>query len=169
MLWDFKIQTDQRIDHNKPDIVVFEKQSRSCTIIDIACPFDTRVNSKEREKVENYQDLKRELYRLWKCKEVNIIPVVVEALRMVPKGLPRLLEKLRLTCLDLLQKACLLGTARILRRVLDTEVRSKLRTRAEMDKNSSDWRVRTPKATGSGLMSIQTASEVLCFEPVIII
>ena len=85
MLWDFKIQTDQRIDHNKPDIVVFEKQSRSCTIIDIACPFDTRVNSKEREKVENYQDLKREVYRLWKCKEVNIIPVVVGALGTVPK------------------------------------------------------------------------------------
>ena len=60
--------------------------------MEVTLSFDTRVNSKEREKVENYQDLKRELYRLWKCKEVNIIPVVVGALGTVPKGLPRSLE-----------------------------------------------------------------------------
>ena len=55
LLWDFKIQTDQRIDHNKPDIVVLDKQPRSCLIIDVAFPFDTGVKNKEQDKVENYQ------------------------------------------------------------------------------------------------------------------
>ena len=50
LLQDFKSPTDHRIDHNKPDIVVLDKQSRSCIIIDIACPFDTRVKNKEQEK-----------------------------------------------------------------------------------------------------------------------
>ena len=43
LLWDFPIQTDHHIDHNKPDIVIYEKKKRDCWIIDVACPFDTRV------------------------------------------------------------------------------------------------------------------------------
>jgi len=36
---------------------------------------------KTEEKIENYQDLKRELKRLWKCKEVVLVPIVIGALR----------------------------------------------------------------------------------------
>ena len=77
LLWDFKIQKDHRIDHNKPDIVVLDRQSRSYLIIVVACPFDTRVTKKEQEKVENYQDLKREIERVWNCHEVKIIPIII--------------------------------------------------------------------------------------------
>ena len=38
---------------NKPDIVVMDKKERKCLIIDIACPFDTRISEKENwEKFE---------------------------------------------------------------------------------------------------------------------
>ena len=30
-----------------------------CFIVSVACPFDTRVAEKEREKIAHYQDLKR--------------------------------------------------------------------------------------------------------------
>ena len=30
LLWDFRIQTDHRLDHNRPDIVVLEKEVREC-------------------------------------------------------------------------------------------------------------------------------------------
>ena len=33
-------------------------------IIDVTCPFDIRVKDKEKEKIESYQDLKRELKRI---------------------------------------------------------------------------------------------------------
>ena len=72
MLWDFTIQTDHRLEHNKPDIVVHHKSKRECIIIDIACPFDTRIVEKEDEKVEKYQDLKYDIKKIWKCKEVTI-------------------------------------------------------------------------------------------------
>ena len=109
VLWDFSIQTDHQIEANRPDIVVLEKTSRKCLLIDIACPFETRVANKEKEKVEKYQDLRRELHRIWKCSDVKIIPVIIGALRV-----------LNMTCdIELLQKVCLLGSARILRRVLD--------------------------------------------------
>ena len=35
--------------NNRPDIVVLEKEGRVCFIVDVACPFDTRVAEKETE------------------------------------------------------------------------------------------------------------------------
>ena len=52
VLWDFRIQTDHQIEHNRPDVVVLDKIERSCYLLDIACPFDTRVLEKEQEKME---------------------------------------------------------------------------------------------------------------------
>ena len=60
LLWDFKIQTDNKVEHNKPDIVVLDKTERKCLIIDVACPFDIRVKGKEKDEIENYQELKCE-------------------------------------------------------------------------------------------------------------
>ena len=59
ILWDFSIQTDHPIEANRPDIVVLEKTSRKCLLIDIACPFDTRVANKEKEKIEKIPGLKK--------------------------------------------------------------------------------------------------------------
>ena len=44
------IQTESKIEHNRPDIVVIEKKSKKCYIIDVACPFDTRIEEKEMER-----------------------------------------------------------------------------------------------------------------------
>ena len=77
---DMKIQTDTVLEHNKPDIVILKKESRVCTIIDVSCPFDTRVVEKEKEKLDRYQDLKWELKRIWNCREVKVVPIVTGAL-----------------------------------------------------------------------------------------
>ena len=107
ILWDFSIQTDHPIEANRPDIVVLEKTSIKCLLIDIACPFDTRVANKEKEKIEKYQDLRRELQRIWKCSDVEIIPVIIGALGTLPKRLPKWLRVLNMTCdIELLQKVC---------------------------------------------------------------
>ena len=85
ILWDFKIQTSNPIEANKPNIVVFNKESKDCYIFNIACPFDTRIDHKTKEKLEKYQDLRRELKCLWKCKAVKIVPVIIGALGTVQK------------------------------------------------------------------------------------
>ena len=51
ILWDFSIKTDHPIEANRPDIVVLEKTSRKCLLIDIAYPFDIRVANKEKQKI----------------------------------------------------------------------------------------------------------------------
>ena len=48
LLWDFPIQTDNNLDHNRPDIVVVNKARRSYLLIGIACPFDTKRRRKRR-------------------------------------------------------------------------------------------------------------------------
>ena len=58
ILWDFAIQTDKKIEHRRPDIVVIDKEKRECKIIDIAVPDYRNIKVKELEKIINYQDLR---------------------------------------------------------------------------------------------------------------
>ena len=55
----------RQIKARKPDIVVVNKNEKSCAIIDIAIPGDIRVSEKEKEKIERYQELKKEIKRMW--------------------------------------------------------------------------------------------------------
>ena len=76
---------------------------------------------KEGAKIEKYQDLKREIGRLWGIKRLEVVPVVVGALGVVSNRLDAWLEKLGVTMrTGLLQKTALLGTARILRKLLES-------------------------------------------------
>ena len=114
-LWDVNIQCDHVIEARRPDIVVVNKQERKCTIIDIAVKADKRIGEKENEKVEKYQDLKREIARLWNMRTVQMVPTVKGSLGSVTKNLDKWLGKLNVKIsISLLQKTTLLGTARIL-------------------------------------------------------
>ena len=117
-LWDFTIQVDRKLEHTRPDIVVFKKDGRDCQIIDVAIPGDYRINMKENEKILNYADLKLEISRMWNCK-TTVIPIIIGALGSIPKGLKKHLGKLEVDCnITTLQKSALLGTAHILRKTL---------------------------------------------------
>ena len=56
ILSDFSIQTDV-IEAGRPDLVIVDKKERSCKIIDFAVPGDSRIEQKEKDKIEKYQDL----------------------------------------------------------------------------------------------------------------
>ena len=97
-----------------------DKKGKSCIIIDIAVPGDCRVHEKELEKIEKYQNLKIELKRIWSLKKAEIVPVIVGALGCISKGFNRWIDMLGMQlCVGMVQKSVLLGTARILRKVLD--------------------------------------------------
>ena len=68
MLWVINVQCDNLIEARRPDINLIDKKEQNEIIIDIAVPVDVRVGEKEREKVEKYQDLKREIGRFWRLK-----------------------------------------------------------------------------------------------------
>ena len=68
ILWDFSIQTDHVIEVWRPDLVAVDKKEISYKIIDFAVPEDSRIEEKEKDKVEKYQDLGRELQKTWNVK-----------------------------------------------------------------------------------------------------
>ena len=77
LIWDINIQCDNVMKARRPDLILVDKKAKSCVIIDIAVPGNCRIREKEIEKVEKYQNLKRELKRLWSPKKVEAVPVVV--------------------------------------------------------------------------------------------
>ena len=54
-------------------------------IVDIAVPGDTRIKTREQDKILKYQDLKREIKKLWNLKSVKVVPIVVGALGAVSR------------------------------------------------------------------------------------
>ena len=119
ILWDVTIQTDHEIEARRPDLVIVQKREKSTKLIDFAVPFDSRVLMKENEKIEKYQDLAREIRKLWNTK-VDIIPIVVGSLGTVSKRFQCWLEKIGMKVnIKDVQKTALLKSARILRKVLE--------------------------------------------------
>ena len=45
-------------------MVAVDKKERICKIIDFAVPGDSRIEEKEKDKIEKYQDLGRELQKI---------------------------------------------------------------------------------------------------------
>ena len=86
ILWDFTIQTDHVIEARRPDMVIIDKTKNECKIIDFACPFDTRIEEREKDKMKGYNNLKRELKKIWDM-PVKVIPAVLGALGTTPKKL----------------------------------------------------------------------------------
>ena len=102
-------------------MVVVAKKERSCKIIDFAVPGDSRIEEKEKEKdkLEKYQDLGRDLQKIWNVK-VKVIPLVVGSLGAIPKQFGIRLKQIGIAVgTAQVQKTVLLGTARKLRKVLE--------------------------------------------------
>ena len=118
ILWDFSIQTDHVLEALRPDLVLVDKEKIS-EIIDFAVPGDSRIEEKEKEKIEKCQDVGRELQKIWNIK-VKIIPLAIGSLGAIPKQFDNRLEQIGITVgTAQFQKTVLLGAARILRKVLE--------------------------------------------------
>ena len=96
ILWDFRIQTDHVIEARRLDLVEVDKKRRTCKIIDFAVLRDIRIEEKEKEKIEKYQDLRRELQKIWNVR-VKIIPLVGGSLGGIPKPFGNRLKEIGVT------------------------------------------------------------------------
>ena len=120
VLWDYGIRTDRVIRAHRPDLTLIDKTEKKVSLIDVAVPWDSRVEEKEKEKMEKYQDLRIEVQRLWDM-PVEVIPIIIGALGTIPRSLGRNLTKLEAKVAPgLMQKSVLLETAHIIRRVMDS-------------------------------------------------
>ena len=87
------IQTDLEIKANRPDIVVKDKQEKSCLLIDMSIPTEKNTSVKVTEKLSKYKDLEIEIERMWEMKATTI-PVVIGALGLIKGGLEKYTEQI---------------------------------------------------------------------------
>ena len=94
LIWDTNIQFSKIVEARGPDNVLVEKKF---SITDIAVPVDVKCSEKEIEKVEKYQNLKKEIGRIWQMRSVNVVPVMIGALGSVTTKFEKWLENKEVT------------------------------------------------------------------------
>ena len=57
ILWDVCIEVDRQIENRRSDIVVMEKNTKKCLIINVACLIDNNLILKRNEELDNYSEL----------------------------------------------------------------------------------------------------------------
>ena len=122
LLRDMYIQCENIIVERRPDIVIVKKMVGDSKIIDLAIPGEKRIIDKEKDKIEMYWNLNIEILRLWNLKKIDVIPVVLGPLGSVTKTFEKYVHEIGIKVdLPTVQKATLLRTARILRKVLECQ------------------------------------------------
>ena len=117
LLWDFPIQTDKEIAHNRPDIILIDKLNKTVQIIDIAIPSDYNIIEKRNEKITKYIDLSIELKRMWNMENITIIPVIIGTTGTVYKGIKNEIDLIPGHIkIETIQKIAVLGTAYVWRK-----------------------------------------------------
>ena len=92
ILWDMQVHTDKTIKANKPDIIIKDKQQKTCILIDMAIPSDRNASVKVAEKLTKYKDL--EIEKMWGLKTITV-PVVIGELGVVKKGIEKHVDKIQ--------------------------------------------------------------------------
>ena len=104
---------------NWPDLVLFNYQKKSILFIEVSCPADIHVLSKENEKLQKYCPLAHDFRSMYQM-PVVIIPVVIGHTGVISSQCQNFLQRIPGFCNSLLchlLKAAILGTIHTLRTV----------------------------------------------------
>ena len=116
--WDRSVETTQKLDHNRPDIVLINRVKKEWLIVDFSVPSDVNVVGKEDEKIMRYSPLALDARKLHGV-STKVIPVVVGSFGVVSSRLAGFLRELGVGhTLGGLQTSAIIGTSIILKKVL---------------------------------------------------
>ena len=76
-----------KIPYNKSDLVIWNKETKLCLIIEFNCPVNTNISRKINEKLETYGPLVRNLQILCPDYKYEEAPIIIGAMGYVPKSL----------------------------------------------------------------------------------
>jgi hypothetical protein len=113
------------IKHNRPDIIILNKQQKQAYLLDIAVPNSHNITQTYNTKINKYLELSVAMRNLWCLEKISILPLVISATGIVPQSLFKNLKILDLdnTLVVEIQKGILLYSCHIVRKFLniDTE------------------------------------------------
>ena len=95
--WDRPLQTTNKIEHNRPDIVIWDRNRTMCTMVEVGVPLDDfNIVSRQRNKTNKYMPLKSGLQQMYPGFKYQVAPIILRALGTVPNRLKEELLKLNI-------------------------------------------------------------------------
>ena len=91
--WDRNVETMQKVEGNRPDVVVVDHVKKRWLIMDFSVPCDPNVIAKEEEKILRYSALADQVRKLHRV-STSIDPIVVRCLGVATKKLREGLKEL---------------------------------------------------------------------------
>jgi hypothetical protein len=121
LYFDRTILTDIHIKHNRPDIIILNKQQKQAYLLDIAVPNSHNITQTYNTKINKYLELSVAMRNLWCLEKNSILPLVISATGIVPQSLFKNLKILDLdnTLVVEIQKGILLYSCHIVRKFLN--------------------------------------------------
>ena len=113
------IKTATKIPHNKPDLLLWDRDEKICQVIEFSFSADINVSRKVEEKVTAYGPLIRNLQIMYKDYHFKMLPVVVGALGTIPNATKESLKEMKFSKTEInkllrkLQNNSVRGTVKI--------------------------------------------------------
>jgi hypothetical protein len=67
--------TDINIKHNRPDIIILNKQQKQAYLLDIAVPNSHNITQTYNTKINKYLELSVAMRNLWCLEKISILPL----------------------------------------------------------------------------------------------
>ena len=111
--WNLSIKTAIESKNNKPDLIIWNSEVKTCQVVDFSCPADVS------EKENIYGPLIRSMQLLYPDYKFEFIPIIVRALGSIPTCLLQGIERHGFTgkesnrIINVLQQKSIIGTVKI--------------------------------------------------------
>ena len=113
--WNLPIKTANKVEYNRPDVVIWSRETKVCHLVEISVPLDINISDRQVVKRDKYTPLVSEMQQLYRNYTFQIIPGAI------PRSLEQNLKKLGLEdatykpLIKKLQKTALLGSVKIMK------------------------------------------------------
>jgi hypothetical protein len=87
LYFDRTVLTDIHIQHNRPDIIILNKQQKQAYLLDIAVPNSHNITQTYNTKINKYLELSVAMRNLWCLEKKSILPLIISATGIVPQSL----------------------------------------------------------------------------------
>ena len=92
--WNAFINLPIKVKYNRPDITIWDYESKVCTLVEICAPLGTNVTNRTTWKDGLYISLVCEMSRMYPGHHFEIVPIFIIALGVVPQSLNKSLKEL---------------------------------------------------------------------------
>ena len=95
--WNLSIKTAIKTKNNKPDLIIWNNEVKTCQLIEFSCSAEVNVPKKVSEKENIYGPLIRSMQLLYSDYKFEFIPIIVGALGSIPTCLLQGIERFGFT------------------------------------------------------------------------